>query len=284
MTDQPPDRIVPKTGGYLILAGDFHVHGGPGDGTLLAWELRREAQRAGLDVIAVTNHNTTCAARFAVWWSSYFKGPLPIMTAGEEITSPDYHLVAVGIRETVHRRQSAASAIDAIHRQGGVAIAAHPDRDYSSGYDERALTSLDGAEAADSSNPLDLADYAEFRRRARERNPGIAAIGSSDFHGSPQLGRRRTYLFARSLDEGGVLEAIRSGRTVAADEDGSLYGDAEMVRLVEANRPAGRSDVNAGWRRFTVACAWIGVIGLLSFGPSHRWPRRGARQDQQLDR
>jgi len=263
MTDQSRERVVPQSGEYWILAGDFHVHGGPGDGTLLPWELRREARRAGLDVIGVTNHNTTYAARFGAWWSRYFTGPSPMIIAGEEITSPDYHMVAMGITRTVSRRQSAASAIDAIHAQGGVAIAAHPGRKYWLGYDDRALAMLDGAEAANSTDPVALRDYAEFRRRARERNPDIAAIGSSDFHGWPVMARCRTYLFVRERSEAGVLEAIRAGRTVAQDDRGRLYGEPDLTRLVEASRPAGRSDENSTWRRVSVLLAWIGLLGLI---------------------
>jgi hypothetical protein len=261
-----PVRTVPRSGEFWILQGDFHVHAAPGDGTLLPWDLRREAARAGLDVIAITNHNTTIAGWFGRWWASRAGRPHPLVLAGEEVTSPDYHMAAVGIATTVSRRQTAASAIAAIHAQGGVAIAAHPSRRYWPGYDVEALALLDGAEASNNTDPIAIAEYAAFRRRALERNPGVAAIGSSDFHGWPALGRSRTYLLVRDRTEAGVLEAIRSGRTVAADDRGSLYGDPDLVRIVEAHRPAGRSNHFAAWRRLSVALAWTGVLGLILFG------------------
>ena len=122
---------------------------------------------------------------------------------------------------------------------------------------------LDGAEAVNSVGEQDVADYADFRRRASQRNPDIAAIGSSDFHGWPSLGRCRTYLFVRERNDAGVLEAIRNGRTVAEDDAGNLYGDPELIARIEANRPAGRTDFNRGWRRFSVACGWLGILGLI---------------------
>lgn len=268
IADAIPERVVPRAGGYWIVSGDFHVHAGPGDGTLLPWELRRETRRAGIDVIAVTNHNSLYAARIVEWWARRFPGD-PLMIKGEEITNPAYHLAAVGLETTVSGGQSAASAIEAVHAQGGVAIAAHPSREYWQGYDERALALLDGAEAVNSTETIALRDYAEFRQRAAAHNPDLAPIGSTDFHGWPKLiGAVRTYLFVREQTKDGVLDAIRSGRTVALDHRGTLYGRPELVRLVEANRPAGRSDANAGWRRFAVACGWLGLVGLVFFGRS----------------
>lgn len=263
--DERPERVVPQLGEFRILSGDFHVHAAPGDGTLLPWELRREAARAGLDVLAITNHNTTFAARFGRWWTENVAGSPPILLVGEEITSPDYHIAAAGIRRTVTRRQSAASAVAEVHAQGGVAIAAHPAREYWAGYDDRALALLDGAEAANGTDPIVRKQFDEFRERARQRNVDIAPIGSSDFHGGPALGRCRTYLLVREQTEAGVLEAIRSGRTVAADAAGNLYGDPELVRLVRARQPAGRSDDRAAWRRLAVGCAWLGIIGMVLF-------------------
>jgi hypothetical protein len=262
LSDRPPERTVPRTGDYWIVAGDFHVHGGPGDGTLLPWELRREARWAGLDVIAITNHNTTYAARFAEWWDRRYPGE-PIMIAGEEITSPDYHMAAIGIHTTVSRRQSAASAIDAVHSQGGVAIAAHPGPKYWPGYDEAAVQRLDGAERVNDTDPVVVAQYGEFWQRVVARNPDVAAIGSSDFHGWPVMGRARTYLFVRERSRAGVLEAIREGRTVAVDDRGNLYGADAWVRQIGSNRPAGRSAERTGIRRVSVACAWLGLLGLV---------------------
>ena len=55
----------------------------------------------------------------------------------------------------------------------------------------------------------------DFWRRARAHNPDLAAIGSTDFHARSPLGLCRTYVFARELSEAGVVEAVRSGRTVS---------------------------------------------------------------------
>jgi hypothetical protein len=70
----------------------------------------------------------------------------PIVLVGEEVVRPSYHLIAAGITTTVSFMQSAADAIDEVHRQGGVAIAAHPDTDFWEGFDRPAMQRLDGSE------------------------------------------------------------------------------------------------------------------------------------------
>ena len=65
------------------------------------------------------------------------------------------------------------------------------------------------------------------------------AIGSSDWHGNYPLGMCRTYLFVRNVSAAGVLEAIRSRRTVAFD-GARAHGDPQFARFVAqtASMPA----------------------------------------------
>jgi hypothetical protein len=264
--DRLPRRQAVRAGEYLVLSGDFHVHASPGDGALTPWMLRREAARAGLDVIAVTNHNQSFTGRLAGRISQIDDGPL--LLAGEEITNPAYHMIAVGIERAVNGAQvSAAAAIADVHAQGGVAIAAHPSRRYHAYDDDSILAMLDGAEAMHSDVHRDRvfrAALEAFYARARRVNPDIAAIGSSDFHMMPPtIGRCRTYLFVRERTKAAVLDAIRSGRTLAVDGDGRIAGDPTLIQLLGEVKPAGRVDAHPIWRRVSVAMAWLGALGLI---------------------
>ena len=122
-SNAPPPRVPTHAGGYQVLSGDFHVHGFPGDGGLPPWSLREEAQFAGIDVFGQTNHNQVLTGRLGEWVSA---GRAPLVIPGEEITNPDYHMIALGITTAVSAHQTAASAIADVHAQGGLAIAAHP--------------------------------------------------------------------------------------------------------------------------------------------------------------
>lgn len=191
------------------------------------------------------------------------------MLLGEEITGRNWHITAAGIHRRVDWDQTAAEAIEDVHAQGGIAIAAHPVRAFWGGFDDRALALLDGVEAAHPGIYVDeqfKTGLQAFHQRARERKPGIAAIGSSDFHGMPSPGLCHTYVLSTAPTEAGVIEAVRSGRTVAADRDGNLTGDPAHVLMVQAGRrtvePPAAADLA---RRISVASTWIGLLGMVIF-------------------
>ncbi len=261
---------VTPDGGY-VLAADFHVHAFFGDGGLPPWEIAAEARRRGLEVIALTNHNQMVAARIGAWIGG---SSAPLMLMGEEITSSNYHLVAVGITRTIGWRQSAADAIAAVHAQGGVAIAAHPVRRAWAAFDERAMTELDGLEIAQPVIHLEdraAGELAEFDRRVKAHNPQVAPIGSSDFHHRAPLGLCRTYVLADERSASAVLDAIRQGRTVAYDSDGRAYGESRLIEVVERHRRETLQSPAPAQRLghvVSVAATLVGLLGLVLSGES----------------
>lgn len=226
-----------KSGAVLI--ADLHVHPYPGDGSLPVRELQREAGRRGLDVVAITPHNNRVALGMSRLVGLDPEGP--IVLPGQEVTAPGFHIVALGTARLVDWRLPAADAISEIHAQGGIAIAAHPvDASWRVPGDE-ALRALDGAEVAQPGwrrrNPA-RDEFDKFFRRVQAVNPGIAPIGSSDFHMNAPLALCRTYLLTSDHSVAGVLGAIRDGRTVAQDGRGRLIGAAADVAAVEAHLAA----------------------------------------------
>lgn len=258
----PPERAGRRAEGYWVLDADFHVHGFAGDGVLAPWALRREVQRQGIEVFALTNHNQTMTARFARWLTEATPGPIVIV--GEEVTNRDYHISAVGLTSTIDADQPAAKVIEDIHAQGGVAIANHPESPrYVKGYDERALRLLDGFERTHPiihATPTAAPNFEAFERRLIAVNPDAAYIGSSDYHGGGTPGWCRTYVLARERTAASVLEAIRAGRTVAADAYANLHGKPEHIRIVRAaggDRKPEMNDLRA------TAAAGVVLLGLV---------------------
>ncbi len=103
---------------------DIHIHTRYSDGSdtpsdVLAW-----AARIGLDVIAITDHDSIEGAVIAAELSRVRQGPEVVI--GEEVSSRDGHVLALFIVERVPPDLSAEETIAAIHEQGGLAIAAHP--------------------------------------------------------------------------------------------------------------------------------------------------------------
>jgi hypothetical protein len=267
-----PDDVKsapPASGdGYQILAGDFHVHAFFGDGALAPWDLAREARRNGLDVIAITNHNQMIAAHLAA------SIPGVMVLPGEEITMPHFHMTAIGLNDTVDWRGTIPEVARAVHAQGAVAVGAHPARGFASGMDDASIVALDGLERAHPMmefRDLDRQGLADSFDRAVRVKPSIAPIGATDFHFTAAIGLCRTYLFVREATPSGVLDAIRSGRTVACDQRGNVYGETGMAREVEdlcrAAAEKRLSKPPLEW--LSLACTWVGVLGLAWMGLRH---------------
>jgi predicted metal-dependent phosphoesterase TrpH len=262
----PPERRT--LGEETILSADFHVHAFPGDGVMLPWDRAREAGRRGLDAIAITAHNQMVGIN-ATWPRETPFGVLLI--PGEEVTMPDVHIAAIGLEHPVNWRGTIAHVVDAIHAQGGVAIAAHPAEAQRAWWTNDALARVDGIEVAHPmmfSTPEDAEDLRDAYAQALVAHPGIAAIGSSDDHTGEPIGLCRTYVFARARTTAGVIDAIRRGRTVACDAAGVVRGPAQLAVAV-AN--ACRADAAAGQTsptgaRLATALAWIGLVALAFFG------------------
>jgi hypothetical protein len=270
------DRVMPHAppmrGGFLVLAGDFHVHSFPGDGGLAPWDIAHEARRRRLDVFALTNHNANWSWRLARALDRTDRTAGVLMLPGDEVTSVGFHVAAVGIDRPVGWRGSIEDAAAAIHAQGGVAIGAHPAGEFRRTFDAAAYRALDGIEAAHpamfESERL-RRDFAEVYRDALAAHPSIAAIGSTDFHTTAPVGFCRTYLFVRAATRAGVLDAVRAGRTVACDAQGGVYGPPELASLVSddcrveaVTPPLGDPLVShAG-----AAIAWLSLIALVVIG------------------
>jgi predicted metal-dependent phosphoesterase TrpH len=229
LADRPKPPPPLMLGGYRVLAADFHLHSSMwSDGALTPFGLVLEAERQGLDVIAITGHNELWDAIAGRWLSRHVDGPLVIV--GEEIHTVDHHVIALGLHHTVDFRRPIAEQLDEVHAQGGLAIAAHPTRTYAPAFDD-VLDRLDGTEIC---HPVIYALHdGQQQLEAFAAEGRFAAIGSSDFHGFARLGLCRTYVFATDRTETAVLAAIRARRTVVYGLGGKAYGDPALIRLAD---------------------------------------------------
>ena len=245
-----------------VLAADLHVHPFPGDGVLTVRQLQREATRRGLDVIAVSGHNNRVALELA-----HVVGPpaeSPIILQSQELTAPDFHMIAVGVRAMIDWRLTVPEAVRAIHGQGGAAIAAHPVRFAWKPEDLASLSALDGVEVA---HPMarrsgsSRREIDAFFARVQSVNPDVAPIGSTDFHASGPLGLCRTYLLTSKRSAEGAIEAIRRGRTVAQDQFGRLFGRPEDVAEVQRWLAASPAPATVPLPDRLIALAALAILG-----------------------
>lgn len=260
VADRVPVRAPIVAGGYRVLAADFHTHSSMwSDGAETPFGLVLVARRAGLDAIAITGHNQVSDAKAGRWFSQLIGGPTVLV--GQEMLGANHHVIAVGTEQQIDLPTVAAQVAE-VHRQGGVAIAAHPMKEFWPGFSDAEKQQLDGAEICHPlvyGNPKAQPAFDQFRA-----GQSFAAIGSSDFHGLGRIGECRTYVFATANTPAAILEAIRARRTVVYSPGGRTYGDLNLAALI-----ADRSDLReqATADPATSGLDWIsrlsGLAGLV---------------------
>ncbi len=102
-----------------VYRGDLHMHTTCSDGHNTYDEMVQAAVNVGLDFIAVTDH---------AWCPDTYSRCIAetrIVCFGGKELSQNVHILAIGISGDV-QKGPVENVVDAIHRQGGIAIAAHP--------------------------------------------------------------------------------------------------------------------------------------------------------------
>jgi hypothetical protein len=222
--DPAPARATGR--GRAWYRGDLHLHTVHSDGRRTPGELAAEARAAGLDVIVSTEHNTTSAN---LEWGRH-AGPDLLVIDGEEVTTRDGHLLALGLAPGawVDWRFRAADhgALDRVvgelHGMGGLAVAAHPFCPFPGcawvfGY--RALDAVEvwnGPWGADDQAAVDLWDGLLAAGGAAGRF--LPAVANSDAHGGAQpVGLPHNVVLADALDRRAILGGVRRGRLWMAE-------------------------------------------------------------------
>jgi hypothetical protein len=213
-------------------------------------EILAAAKAAQVDFVCITDHppKGDGGRSLREGWSGVRDGVLFIQ--GHEYAGSN--LLALGIREEVHRAPS-AEMIAAIHRQGGVAIVSHPEEVA----DWTPYLAADGMEvynlhAAWKRRQGDLGFYAQALKLLQEKpdevfsllqelDPAVLArwdeinrtrrfvgVAGNDAHQNVRIGAVQadpyervfrfvsTHVFAEELTEEAVLGALRLGRVVVA--------------------------------------------------------------------
>jgi PHP domain-containing protein len=234
---KPRPRGLPAAAGLRWVAVDLHAHTVHSDGELTVAELAAAAVAAGLDALAVTDHNTVSHhAELAAVAQHYGIALIP----GQEITTEYGHANAFGDIGWIDFREPAANWVKAVHERGGLLSINHPlsgDCAWRHPLPEHPPL----AEVWHSSwqVPTWGGPVAWWQAWGSEATP----IGGSDWHRDDEgvtLGSPTTWVavdaHARNADElvPAVLDGLRAGRTaVSATRTGPvlLPVDGRVIAL-----------------------------------------------------
>jgi predicted metal-dependent phosphoesterase TrpH len=200
---------------------DLQLHSDLGDGLASPEEILRAAETAGLDLIALTDHDDIRGS-FILRDLAAKRGSKVEVVPGIEVTTRSGHLLALFVEDEIPMFRPLAETVGAIHRGGGLAIVPHPLSYLTFSVGERALRAL-AAQGDDAS----FVDGLEIRnpsyagrvreKRARWLNTHVlrvAETGSSDAHHAALVGTAWTEFPGQGA---AALRAAIAERTTTAD-------------------------------------------------------------------
>jgi len=158
---------------------DLHVHSRhSGDALMSVGEIVERCKELGLDGFALTDHNSVAGNKEA---AKLAKAAGLVFIPGIEVSSKGGHILGLGVKKVIKAYMTAKETVDEIHRQGGVAIAAHP-YDYSrKGMgDKWREAGVDGIEAINGKSLVGNGKAKKVR--------GVAVTGGSDAHTRAEMG------------------------------------------------------------------------------------------------
>lgn len=196
--------------------GDLHTHTVHSDGKLTVAELARAARKAGLDFIAITDHNNT-AHQVDAWPEDAL-----LHIVGEEVTTPGGHanVWGLGPHDFIDFRvlpgdPRIESLVKEATDRGALFSVNHPFLSCAQCSWTHAIPpGVAGIEIWNSyDGPQEAAIALWDKLLASGRR--ITGIGSGDFHRLPQpLARGSVRVWAKELSTAAILAGIRNGRVI----------------------------------------------------------------------
>ncbi|NLT42301.1 MAG: CehA/McbA family metallohydrolase [Anaerolineae bacterium] len=194
---------------------DLHVHTTYSDGVSSVPEVLEAAVDAGLDAIAITDHDTIEGALEATVLGSAYRIETIV---GAEITTREGHLLGLFLKRLVPAGLTLAESIAAVHEQGGVAVAAHPYDPICFGVlnpwrhiltEEQVLElPYDAMEVFNACLPVSLPNRQAVRLAARA---GTGRVAGSDAHSADTVGLGVTEFPGTTAEE--LRAALHSRQT-----------------------------------------------------------------------
>jgi predicted metal-dependent phosphoesterase TrpH len=185
---------------------DLHIHSNySSDSNLTVDDILKQAVRAGLDGIAICDHNTVAGSLFAIKRAQEMNIPL-LVIPGIEVSTTRGHIIVLGVRENIRTELSPAETISIAKEKGGITIAAHP-------FKINSLGNVDGLDidAVETFNSRCLfGENAAAKEMAQ--SIGKSQVGGSDSHMLATIGFGFTEIQGEK-NEASVLQAIREGAT-----------------------------------------------------------------------
>lgn len=232
---------------------DLHVHTDASpDGRSSLADVARAARAAGLDAIAITDHDLCTVV------PEMMEGVLLI--PGCEVSTKAGHITGLFLERALPLRElgqkpEPEAAVEAIHQAGGLAVLAHPYQKRGAA-PERFTFPLDGVEVLNARARFKVPE-ANNKATRLAYTRGLAYVGGSDAHDAAEVGNAFTVLHAEELTVSALREALAAGGTSAVLKRDTSCLRKGLSQWTKARRAGG------GVRELARAAAYIGYCAAL---------------------
>jgi len=180
--------------------GNLHTHTKASDGKMTYNEVIEEAQRLGFNFIAITDHDVI---------GDEVKELCPkekriLCIIGEEVSSKEGHILALGIKEVIPKNLTPEETIQRVHGQGGLAIPAHPEAENGLKVERIKSLSFDAVECN--------ARHKKGGKYSCDLIDGFPKIYNSDAHKKEELSVAANKCLMKELTFENLVEAVKEGR------------------------------------------------------------------------
>jgi hypothetical protein len=254
----------PLKSGARWYSGGLHAHTVHSDGALTVAEISARAREAGLDFLAITDHNNTTHQLE----DAPADGLLRIV--GEEVTTPGGHASVWGLggwRDVLDFRvlpgdPRIADLVKAAVARGALFSINHPASSCAGcGWEHAVPEGVTGIEITNGRH-AEMAAAMTLWDSLLRKGRRIVAVGSSDWHRPPApIEVASVRVFAEELSARAILDGIRAGRVVVM-ADGRTPAPLMVVHAGRARAGAGETLRVAGRRDVRVDVTLpIGLVG-----------------------
>jgi predicted metal-dependent phosphoesterase TrpH len=190
-----------------MLTCDLHVHTNfSKDGESSVQEIMRQAENAGLDAIAITDHDSVDGVKTALACRSRV-----LVIPGLEVSTKQGHLLVLGVTDLIPSGLDVMATVEIARRMGAVAILPHPYHVWRHGVARRMKAGMMVVDAVEAFNSRYIVGSANKKAARVAKRLGKPCVGGSDAHHARFVGFGRTFVDAER-NVPAILDAIRAGK------------------------------------------------------------------------